>query len=241
MIYITGDTHGEFNRFSAKLWKAGKELTDKDYVIILGDFGGVWSNNPDNPSEDYWFNWLNSKPWTTLFVDGNHENFNRLFSYPVTEKFGGKVSQISDTIYWLRRGQLYNIEGKYILTIGGAKSTDKEHRKVDISWWEREELNSDDTKDVLDQIEGLQAVDYILSHTAPVDVCEAILSTLCIGNLSHDVSYTQKLLQHVSENLVFDRWYFGHFHLETDMEISLKQYTCLYKKIVPLGENSTFF
>lgn len=40
MIYITGDTHGDFARFSAKrLRSAGMELTQDDYIIICGDFG----------------------------------------------------------------------------------------------------------------------------------------------------------------------------------------------------------
>ena len=38
MIYITGDTHAEFKRFSKKVFDA----TENDYVIICGDFGGVW-------------------------------------------------------------------------------------------------------------------------------------------------------------------------------------------------------
>ena len=27
--------------------------------------------------------WLDGKAFTTLFVDGNHENFDRLYAYPV--------------------------------------------------------------------------------------------------------------------------------------------------------------
>ena len=38
MIYITGDTHGDFTRFSAKrLRRTGMELTKEDYIIICGD------------------------------------------------------------------------------------------------------------------------------------------------------------------------------------------------------------
>lgn len=46
MIYITGDTHGDFTRFSNKrLRKQGIELTEEDYVIVCGDFGLCWSKN----------------------------------------------------------------------------------------------------------------------------------------------------------------------------------------------------
>jgi len=74
MIFITGDTHGDFDRFTSRNWPIGKTLTKDDYVIICGDFGGVW-NYPGHKSYDqqeYNLNWLNDKPFTTLFVDGNH-------------------------------------------------------------------------------------------------------------------------------------------------------------------------
>ena len=70
-IYITGDTHGDFRRFSADNFPEGKTLTKKDYVIICGDFGGIWDVKESSPQEKYWLDWLDRKPWTTLFVDGN--------------------------------------------------------------------------------------------------------------------------------------------------------------------------
>ena len=40
MIYITGDTHSCFNRFTKRNFPKQAELTKKDYVIIAG--GGFW-------------------------------------------------------------------------------------------------------------------------------------------------------------------------------------------------------
>lgn len=44
MIFVTGDTHGRahFDKL-LKFSKEHPELTKQDYVIIAGDFGGVWS------------------------------------------------------------------------------------------------------------------------------------------------------------------------------------------------------
>ena len=39
----------------------------------------------------YWLNWLDKEPFTTLFVDGNHENIARLNALPVHQWHGGKV------------------------------------------------------------------------------------------------------------------------------------------------------
>lgn len=77
-VYITGDCHADFRRFSIKNFPEQAELTRDDYVIILGDFGGVWNYQGADGNENWWLDWLEDKPFTTLFVDGNHENFARL-------------------------------------------------------------------------------------------------------------------------------------------------------------------
>ena len=104
MIYLTGDTHAEFNRFSRKIFDA----SENDYVIICGDFGGVWN---ESSYQKYWLDWLAAKPWTTLFVDGNHENYDLLASYPVSQWHGGKVHYIRPNVIHLMRGQVFVIDG----------------------------------------------------------------------------------------------------------------------------------
>ena len=44
MIYITGDCHSNFERFNTRNFPEQKEMTKDDYVIICGDFGGVWNS-----------------------------------------------------------------------------------------------------------------------------------------------------------------------------------------------------
>ena len=76
MIYITGDTHAEFkHRFNMENFPEQKEMTKDDYVIICGDFGGVWDVGWESKSEKYWLDWFEERSYTLLFVDGNHENF----------------------------------------------------------------------------------------------------------------------------------------------------------------------
>ena len=55
MIFATGDTHGDFRRFGAKCFYEQKEMTQDDYVIICGDFGGLWN---DSAEEQHDLNWL---------------------------------------------------------------------------------------------------------------------------------------------------------------------------------------
>ena len=87
---------------------------------MCGDFG-YWH---DTDIERNNLDWLESQPWTTLFVDGNHSNFDRLKKLSVEEWNGGKVHKIRPHIIHLMRGQVFTINGKTFFTFGGAQSHD---------------------------------------------------------------------------------------------------------------------
>lgn len=108
MIYITGDTHAEeFVKLNTEHFPEQKNLTKDDYVIICGDFGLVWKTGWEARSEMWWLDHFeNDCTYTLLFVDGNHENFDRLNSYPVKEWHGGKVHEIRPHVLHLMRGQV---------------------------------------------------------------------------------------------------------------------------------------
>ena len=137
MIYITGDTHGiiDWGKINTSRFPEQKDLTKDDYLIVLGDFGGVWG---DKDQDRYIQKTYGERNFTTLFIDGNHENHDLLDSYPVEEWHGGKVHRITDSILHLMRGQVYEIDGLTFFTMGGAESTDKAWRKEGVSWWARE-------------------------------------------------------------------------------------------------------
>ena len=60
-------------------------------MIICGDFGGLWDGGQ---KDQHWLDWLAEKPFTTLFVDGNHENFDLLNALPEKEWHGGRVHEV---------------------------------------------------------------------------------------------------------------------------------------------------
>lgn len=76
-MYIIGDLHGyiDISKLNSKRFPQNSRLTKEDFVIIAGDFGLVWDNKND---EKYWRKWLSNKNFTTLFIDGNHENHDML-------------------------------------------------------------------------------------------------------------------------------------------------------------------
>lgn len=123
-IFITGDIHGDPSRFSINSFSEQKELDKNDYVIITGDFGLIWSQDPNNKNEKYWLDWLDNKPFTTLYIDGNHENFDRLNNFPISEWNGGKVHKIRESVIHLMRGEVYNLANHKFFTFGGAPSHD---------------------------------------------------------------------------------------------------------------------
>jgi hypothetical protein len=72
----------DISKLNSKNFPEQKTLTGDDYVMICGDFGGVWDGGRE---EMYWRRWLDNKKFTTLFVDGNHENFDLLDTFEVVD------------------------------------------------------------------------------------------------------------------------------------------------------------
>ncbi len=84
----------------------------------------------------WWRSWLNDRPFTTLFVDGNHENFDLLNAYPVENWHGGKNTPNSPKHYPPYARTAFSISrAKAFFTMGGAESHDRELRTIGISIW----------------------------------------------------------------------------------------------------------
>ena len=91
MIFVTGDCHGNFERFKPKYFPEQAQMTKRDIVICAGDFGGVWfGDGRDEAALD----WLESLPFTLAFVCGNHENYDALERYPVKDWHGGMQQRV---------------------------------------------------------------------------------------------------------------------------------------------------
>ncbi len=250
MIYITGDCHADFLRFNTENFPEQKEMTKDDYVIICGDFGGVWDYEGESKREKYWLDWLENKPFTTLFVDGNHENFDRLYSCPVKDFCGGKVHEIRPSVLHLIRGEIFKIDGKKIFAFGGARSHDirdgildpvkdkallkmwmhdytKMFRVNKVSWWEQEMPNEEEMKYGLDNLALHDwKVDYIITH----DCAASVQALFSLG--SYGVNELNEYLEKIHQECDFSKWFFGHHHF--DMQISHKDIE-LYEQIVRIA------
>lgn len=247
MVFVTGDCHAEFNKFSTKNFPEQKGMTHDDIVIVCGDFG-LWH---DDETERYWLKWLNRKNFTTVFVDGNHENFDRLYSdeFPIVDFHGGKAHKIRENIYHLMRGYVFEFDGKKFFCFGGASSHDirdgildrddfysneefmatvrdwdrrwKMFRINHLSWW-KQELPTQEELDFGLQtlIQNGNKVDYIISHCCPQEIASSC------GFREPDV--LTQWFNMVAHTVQFDRWYFGHYHNNRQI---MSKFIMLYEKI----------
>lgn len=235
MIHITGDTHGD--RDWGKIFMAYREGKIKagDYVIICGDFGAVWHGNG---KDDLLLNRYAKLPFTILFIDGNHENFDKLYEYPVEEWNGGKIHKIRDNVFHLMRGQVFTIEGKTFFTMGGGTSIDKEwrlqyerenssYKKQVKIWWGQEIPSWDEFVEGSGNIAANDyKVDYILTHTIGDEFMNKQL-----GFVKEKNELTE-WLDLVMNSISYKRWFCGHFHV--DREYDEQNVTMLYERIIDI-------
>lgn len=240
-MFVTGDTHGmiDIEKIDT-FYDIIKTLDDKlpfnreapEFVMIAGDFGFIWKSlweskskhgkaTPTIAPDDLKRieNVFNYYPWTTLWIDGNHENFDVLDNLPTEERWGGKVSVITEKCIMLRRGEVYTINGVTFLAMGGALSVDKYRRVKGQSWWPQETISDQDYNNAVVNLAKVQnKVDFVLSHTCPTSalkVLEARLPKYQVdlwGPKADDVSCDK--LEALKNIITTKHWVFGHFHVD---------------------------
>ena len=250
MIWITGDTHGDFTRFSTENFPEQKRMTRADTIIVCGDFGGVWN---DSREERATLKWLSEKPFTLVFVDGNHENFDRLRSeFDITIFHDAKAHKIRDNIYHICRGEVMFLEGKTFWCFGGAQSHDisdgildpadfasnqalnKYKRMLEaagrylyrikgVSWWPEEMPDKEEMERGLAWLAAYgNKIDYIVTHCCPAFLA-AVFSA---GRFKPDP--LTEYFNEVSDTTSFNRWFFGHYHRNWGYD----NYEMLYERMV---------
>lgn len=211
MIYITGDTHRDFSQ----IYKLEKD-TD-NMLIVLGDVGiNYYLNEEDKNYKEY----LKKLKLKLFCVRGNHEERpENISTYKEVEMFGGKVfieEEYSNLIF-AKDGEIYNIDGKKILVIGGAYSVDKQYRLLHgYKWFKDEQLTKKEMDTILEKVKG-KHFDIVLTHTCPYkyEPREVFMQGL-------DQSKVDKSMEHfldkIEENINYDKWYCGHYHTEKQVD-----------------------
>lgn len=250
MVYITGDCHARWHKFTTESFPEQKDMTRDDFVMVCGDFG-LWH---DNSTERWWFDWFEEKPFTILFVDGNHENFDRLYGneFEIVDFHGGKAHKIRDNIYHLMRGYVFDLCGKKFFTFGGASSHDiddgildpndfEDEREFEAkyyrwvkrnkmfrvnhqSWWKEEMPSQEEMELGMRTLEEHNnKVDYIVTHCCPQQIATVY------SNGMYKADKLTSYFNVVAETVDFDKWFFGHYH--DDCEI-MSKFIMLYDQII---------
>lgn len=215
-IYITGDTHGDLGRFTTK-WMSGIDSwTKEDVLIICGDFGFVLE---ENSHESWKLDQLEKFPFEIAFLDGNHESFPALERYPQVTHHGARANQVRKNIFWLRRGEVYTIQGYTFWVFGGAYSMDKPFRIAyqrlcggTTVWFEEEMPSNEEYRRGAASLNACNFPDYILTHTAPASVIFRIMQQMPDPHEAELNGFLDQVYMKCRDNI--KHWYFGHLHLD---------------------------
>lgn len=211
MIYITGDTHGDFDRVKEFCQKM--DTSKEDILIVLGDVGlNYYGGRRDRIRKML----VEALPITMLCIHGNHEQRpDTLSGYTTTLWHGGTVwvEEGFPSILFAKDGEVYQLAGKEALVIGGAYSVDKEYRLArGFGWWESEQPSAETKAYVESVLEKRKwAVDVVLTHTVPIRYEPKEVFLPFIDQSKVDKS-TENWLGEIEARLKYDRWYCGHYH-----------------------------
>ena len=224
MVYITGDMHGDLSRLYDKEFR---KLRAGDVLIVCGDFGYIFSGGK---TEKQAINFFAKRKFVTAFIDGTHDNLERIKATRSTVWHGGMVHRIKGNLLYLCRGQIFKIEGSTFFAFGGGESTDKDMRIAAGNWWREEEPTPAEMADgarVLDEA-GLK-VDYIVTHEPPSLVKSSILLRRGENDNTNKIN---GYFEEIGRSCEFRRWYFGSLHED---RVITDRYTCVFKKLLPVS------
>lgn len=219
MVFVTGDTHGDFSRFTSS---AAHRINKGDTIIVLGDFGFLWNGSK---KEKRFLKKLSKKKYNVLFLDGPHENYDMLRDIPVSEWNGGQVQFIEGNLMHLMRGEIYTIESKKYFVFGGGEGAERDLRKHTNTWWEDEMPSAEQMQNGISRLEQHDnKVDYILTHEYPGK------GVGYFANKAHQ-NGLNAYLSMIEGKVEYKRWYFGSLHI--DKQLSKRMYT-IFQEILPV-------
>ena len=131
------------------------ETTKKDLLIILGVVGiNYYGGSRDTEIKES----ICRNEITLFFLRGNHEMRPSDVKGMVEIDYCGARAYIEyeyPNIIYAKDGEIYNINGRRFLTIGGAYSVDKWYRlRTGRQWFANEQLSKEERAQILEKISG---------------------------------------------------------------------------------------
>ena len=231
---VTGDTHGRFSRiFDAAL---DKQYPGSIAIIILGD-GGV--NYYMDVSTKRTKKMLQNSGYTYYFVRGNHEerpeNIESMKLVYDSETYNYVYCEPEfPNLKYFKDGEVYLIDGRWTLVIGGAYSVDKWYRLqrgYPYLWFKDEQLTQEEMSAIMTSRKN-RHYDLVLTHTCPYSWQPFDLFLSGIDQSTVDNSM-ERWMEEFKGSITWGMWLFGHFHDDRVVENNVKM---LYEKIVHLND-----
>ena len=217
MIYITGDTHGRFERIT-NLCKDVYTCRE-DVLIILGDAGvNYYGGKKDIRLKEE----LASLPVTLFCLHGNHEARPASTGlYELCPWHGGQayMETAYPNLLFAKDGEVYELGGHQCLVIGGAYSVDKYYR-LEKGWkWFADEQPDEITKQAVEaRLEQIGwELDVVFTHTCPLKYEPTEVFLPFVDQSSVDKS-TEEWLDSIESHLTYLKWYCGHYHTEKQVD-----------------------
>ena len=256
------DTHGKvIERFSYRQNPALRQLTNDDIIFVLGDFGEPFGLSTYKEAE-YVFNFLDEKPWTTIIIGGNHDDYDYWQSCPQVEIFGGKTRQAQFygrffSVFFIDEITILDIEQQHILCIPCAESHDADnlldpkdsmfkrkrqllkrhnqfYRVIGKTWWPQEKMDIQKNAEFIEHHIN-EHFDFILTHDAPALINTWFKRSDESGRRKSTAG--QLFLEELRHTLNFDVWFHGHFHFDyTWNKLYDDRIHCLYYDIIKLTD-----
>lgn len=218
MIYVTGDLHGDINRFRSK---AFKKLRKNDYLIVCGDFGFLWDGSK---KEKRLLKWIGKRRYHVLFVEGTHDNLDLLEEYPITQWNGGLVHEISGKLKHLCRGHVFRLDGTNVFAFGGGENKDVD--ASERSWWGRELPSMEEINTARNSIvRADNRVDYIITHQ-----CSRKTKVFLTMD-DNEVNVMDAFFDEVRAGCEYRRWFFGSLHINKQIP---PREVAIYDVVVPI-------
>ncbi len=172
-ICVAGDIHGALDLLYEDVLALESRLgITFDWVLQVGDFG-VWPDPEriDKASRKHegagdfsrWLSQGKAAPRRTLFIKGNHEDFEWLDSRASNE--------VLPNLFYLRNGRTFDLGGFIVGGIGGCYGpSNYERPAVSLQGYARRHYTSDDIARLISAHHVGPGIDFLLTHDAPTGV-----------------------------------------------------------------------
>ena len=170
----------------------------------MGDFGYNFTDSYLNALDDA----LRRHDLELGFVDGNHENFDRLLAQPVA---ADGLRHLRERIVHLPRGFRWRWGTTRCLAVGGAYSIDRFLRTPGKSWWPQETITVAQARDII----TAGRADVMFCHDCPAGIEVPSAAFKRFGFPAEELQRSEEhrvLLRSIVDAVRPARVWHGHFH-----------------------------